>query len=129
MKRVTMWILMLGIAWAALAEEKEPLKKRARKVIVPKIDLKDASLPDVLDELAELWATQTKKPEEKEGARMNFILQVPEETAKQLKITLKLQQIPFEEAVKYVTQMVGLRYRIEDFAIRIYPYEQPAEQK
>ena len=129
MKRATIWVLMMGVVCAGLAAEKNPLKKQVRSVIVPKIDIKDAALPDVLDELADLWAMHTKKPGEKEGVRMNFILQIPDEMAKQLKVTLKLNEIPFEEVVKYVAQAAGLRYRVEEFAIRLYPHEQPAEQK
>ena len=42
-------------------------------------------------------------------------------------ITVSLQNIPLGEALKYVTSLAGLKYKVEDYAVRVVPLTVPTE--
>jgi general secretion pathway protein D len=52
-------------------------------------------------------------------ASINVVWEAPEET-KTAKVTLSLREVPLADALKYVTESVGLRYRVDAHAIVIY---------
>jgi hypothetical protein len=51
---------------------------------------------------------------------VNIILK-PGATAPQTKITLDLKEVPMSEALKYITQLAGMAYKIEPYAVVVMP--------
>ena len=49
---------------------------------------------------------------------ISFILRVPAEALSK-PITLTLAQVPLDELLRYVTQMSGTAYRVDEFAVNI----------
>ena len=50
---------------------------------------------------------------------VNFVWQVPD-SVQLPPITLSLKNIPLSDVLRYVTQLTGLRYRVEPYAVVIY---------
>ena len=89
------------------------------QVILPRVDLREASLAEVLDFLRQ------KGNQIAEGkVAINFVTQL-DDTQKAAKITLSLQNVPFTEALRYVGELGGVQFVYERFAIVVKPKGAP----
>lgn len=85
------------------------------QVILPRVDLREASLVDVLDFLRQ------KGNQIAEGrVAINFVTQL-DDTQKMAKITLSLQNVPFTEALRYVGELGNVQFSYEKYAITVRP--------
>jgi hypothetical protein len=85
------------------------------QVILPKIELREASLGEVLEFLRQ------KGNQIADGkVAINFVAQL-DEAQKAAKITLNLQNVPFTEALRYVGELGGVEFAYERFAIVVKP--------
>lgn len=134
MKRQWAWGLLgwavMSTALVSSADDaaRKEFRKRLNTTRVPTLDVREAALTEVLETLSASWETAGKTDGAKES-KLNFVLQIPEETAKQLKVTLKLQNVPYAEVIRYVTEAVGLRFYIEEHAVVIYATEKKSPEK
>ncbi|HUJ08681.1 MAG TPA: hypothetical protein VL171_01520 [Verrucomicrobiae bacterium] len=90
------------------------LKRKIESLVIPEVNVREASLVDVMDFLQKQGQTLSA-----DKAPINFVWQVPEQ-AKTAKVTLSLHDVPLADALKYVTQSCGLRYRVDPHAIVIF---------
>jgi hypothetical protein len=90
------------------------LRRRIEGLLIPEVSVREASVMDVIDFLRGQGQTLSvdKTP-------INVIWEAPEET-KTAKVTLSLREVPLADALTYVTESVGLRYRVDAYAIVIY---------
>ena len=85
------------------------------KVILPKVDFREASLAEALDFLRQ------KGNQIGEGkVAINFVLQI-DEAAKLNKVTLSLQNVPFTEVLRYIGELTNVTFVYERFAIAVRP--------
>jgi hypothetical protein len=92
------------------------------KVILPKVDLREASLAEALDFLRQ------KGNQIGEGkVAINFVLQI-DEAAKMNKVTLTLQNVPFTEVLRYIGELANVSFVYERFAIAVRPKGAPAPE-
>jgi len=85
------------------------------KVILPKVDFREASLAEALDFLRQ------KGNQIGEGkVAINFVLQI-DEAAKLNKVTLTLQNVPFTEVLRYIGELANVTFVYERFAIAVRP--------
>ncbi len=54
---------------------------------------------------------------------INFIIQ-PEASTSAKTISLSLNNVPMDEALRYICQLAGVKYKIQDYAISIVPFSQ-----
>jgi len=82
------------------------------KLILPKVELKDAAFSAALDFFKHEAAVQS--------VNVSFVAQLP---AAQMErpVTLSLSQIPFLTALKYLCDLNGAAYKVEPYAIVIVP--------
>ena len=92
---------------------KDAILTKLRAGVVPIVDLQGATL----DEVVEFLRIRSRDLDPKHQG-ISFVLRVPEET-KTKNITLSLTQVPLEEVLRYVTQMSGTAYRVDEFAVTI----------
>jgi len=97
-------------------------------IIIPEVNFREAGVADII----EFLRTESKKISGAENP-INFVWKAPE-AFKTAKITLSLHQVPLAEALKYVTEIAGLRYRVDPYAVVIYqpapaPPEGPSPSK
>jgi hypothetical protein len=90
------------------------LKHKLAETVIPEVNVREAAVADVIDSLQ----TEAQK-HSADKAPINFVWQAPEES-KTAKITLILRSVPLADALKYVTEIAGLRYRVDAHAVVIY---------
>ncbi|MFZ2641682.1 MAG: M56 family metallopeptidase, partial [Verrucomicrobiia bacterium] len=88
---------------------------KAKRIVVPKIEFREASLADVVEYLRDASCTLDS---EKKG--INIILQIPP-GVKPPAITLSLRNIPLLDVLSYVADIGGLNLVADDHALRLMP--------
>ena len=107
-------IEMLRLVQLKLHDPSESLTKKLAATIFPAVQFRAASPQDVIDYLRhESGKFSADKTE------VNFVWQVPD-SVQLPPITLSLKNIPLSDVLRYVTQLTGLRYRVEPYAVVIY---------
>ena len=88
------------------------LEKQLRTLVVPHVEFKDASFLSALDFLKQSVA---KISEGKISA--NFVVQIPGEITDAKKVTLSLTNVPFTEALRYLGELTGFSFTVDQYAI------------
>ena len=96
------------------------MQRKLAQMVIPEINFRDAVVQDVVTFLHEESA---KLSADKKA--INFVWLVPGET-KLPTVSLSLKQIPMLDVMQYVTQLAGLRYRIDAHAVVIFKESPPA---
>ncbi len=106
------------------ATETAVLKKKLNSIVIPKIDFRQANIADVITYLAQQSIlADTNSPA---GARgVNFILHLRRpgaaaEIAPPV-LTMSLHNIVLMDAIRFIAEVAGLKYRIEESAVIITP--------
>ncbi len=125
----------------------EATMAKLNRIIIPKIDLRDATVREAVEFLKQRSReldSSTENPQDKRG--VNIFLKLnpspqsppapdlnavpPVEGAAALppvggsadtKVTLSLTNVPLIEALRYLTELAGLKYKIEPYAVSIVP--------
>jgi thioredoxin-like negative regulator of GroEL len=101
---------------AATAGAQPPAKDPIKDLVLPKIDLKNATFSAALDFF--------KQQAEKQGVTVSFVSQLPADQMNH-PVTLSLGQIPFLDALGYLCQLDNATYKVERYAIVILPAPAP----
>ncbi len=86
---------------------------RLKELVIPRVDLQGASLEEVMEFLR---IRSRELDPQKRG--VDFILKVSDDI-KNKPITLSLQSVPLEEALRYATEQADAVYRLDDHAVII----------
>jgi hypothetical protein len=101
------------------AEKKNPksgLSAQLAALIVPKVSFKEASFQSVLDYL------KAKASEISQNQiATSFVLQTNSDTIKETPITLELANVPYTEVLRYLGEMTGTTFEIQQYAIVVKP--------
>jgi hypothetical protein len=109
-----------AIAYLRLIQaQRAALESPLQKMIVPKVEFREAAMPDVLKFLQEVSGSLTadKRP-------LSFVLQLPAGVPPPT-VTLSLQQVPMLDLLRYVTAATGLAYKVEPHAVVISKPQPP----
>lgn len=98
-----------------LAGKSGALEQQLQALVMPKVELRDATFPEALEALRQQAAKVSGGK-----AAVSFVLQTSPEIAKKT-VSLNLTNIPFTEVLKYVGQLTGTRFDIEKYAIVVRP--------
>lgn len=131
----------------------ETISARLNRIIIPKIELHDATIREAVEFLKQRSRdldSTTDDPKLKKG--VNIVLKLPstptmpetpaEATAvpapdaaptsptvtADTKITLSLSNVPLIEALRYLTELAGLKYKVEPFAVSIVPITENTDE-
>jgi len=85
-------------------------------VIVPEFNITDASLQETLDHLRGIVDKQSQSK-----VAANFVVQDPKKLLAEVRINLKLKNMPARAVMKYLMEQSGAKARYEEFAIVITP--------
>jgi hypothetical protein len=100
------------------AKPQSELMQRATKIIIPKMVFADATLTESVEFLRE--KSKQLDPEKK---GVNIVL-MPGAGKSDAKITLSLTNVPLTEALRYVTELAGVRFEVSESAFQIMSLEQ-----
>jgi general secretion pathway protein D len=96
------------------------LSQKMQKIIFPQVAFSGASI----DEAVEFLRIKSRDLDvfETDPARkgVNIILK-PGDNAPTASISLDLKDVPMVEALRYVTELAGMKYKVEPFAVLIVP--------
>jgi hypothetical protein len=93
------------------------LRTRLEQLIVPEVNFRNADPKDVIDFLA--GESRKLSPDK---SQINFVWLVSAD-AKLSPVTLNLKNVAFADVLSYVTQLAGLKYRVEAHAVAVYKPE------
>jgi len=130
----------------------EAISAKLNRIIIPKIELRDATVSEAVEFLKQRSRdldTTTDDPKQKRG--VNIVLKLPPAAAPVVsadptavpapdaeaparpvanadtKINLSLNNAPLIEALRYLTELAGLKYKVETFAVSIVPVTENTE--
>ena len=98
------------------SQENDPavvLKRKLDSIVIPELNFREATAQDVMAFL-----------QKESQNNVNFVWLVPAGTAVPA-ITLNLRKVPLSAVLHYVTELTGLRYRVDPHAVAIYKPEVP----
>lgn len=98
------------------------LEERLGRIIIPKVELEEARLEEVID-----WLRQSARKHDPRECGVNLIVKL-DNKAKNKKITLNLRKIPFDDLLRYICILADLNYRVTDKVVYIYSGELPSEE-
>ena len=90
-------------------------EKALSQLIIPKLEFREATFTAALDFMK-------RKATELSGGKqsVNFVVQLPPES-QNTPVTLNLQNIPFTEALRYISELAGAKVEYQKFAVVIRP--------
>ena len=105
----------------AVDEAKKPpvstTQKQLEKLILPKVEFRDATLGSALEFLKQ---AAVKNSEGK--VAVNFVVQLPEDQVKTQTLTLSLTSMPYSEVLRYVGELANVEFTYDKFAIVVKPH-------
>jgi general secretion pathway protein D len=129
------------------AGSKDAINNKLNKIIIDRMDLDQASIREVVDFLKQKSRQLDNSTDDPKKKGVNIVLklaapaaapaadgQVEEPPASEAgvtedtKISIALKNVPLIEAVRYLTELAGLKYKIEPFAVSIIPLTENTEE-
>jgi len=130
----------------------EAISAKLNRIIIPKIDFKDTSIREAVERLKQISKERditSDDPKLKRG--VNLILKLPPgqpapvagvpadastastaaastTVTEDTRITLSLTNVPLIEALKYLTDLAGLKFKVETFAVSIVPVTENTDE-
>jgi len=132
----------------------EAISAKLNRIIIPKIELRDSTIREAVEFLKQRSReldTTTDDPKQKRG--VNIVLKLPDAAiappvvdatavpapdaaagtaaapvTADTKITLSLTNVPLIEALRYLTELSGLKYKIEPYAVSIVPVTENTDE-
>jgi len=87
------------------------INDKLKSLVFPKVEFAGATLGEVVEMLRVRSCDL-----DSEGSGVSFVLNVPDE-ARNKPISLTLFNVPMEEVLRYVSEMCGVAYRVEEHAV------------
>ena len=88
------------------------MEEKLKSIIIPNLEFQDASLKDALEFLKHSSA------EHNDGKQINFIMVgIPDDL--HLKVTMSVKSIPLFQCIRYISEITGTNYRIDEFAVAV----------
>ena len=130
------------------ANSKDAINNKLNKIIIDRMDLEDASIREVVDFLKQKSRQLDNSTDDPKKKGVNIVLKLASPTAaaasvegqsteipasesgvtEDTKISIALKNVPLIEAVRYLTELSGLKYKIEPFAVSIIPLTENTEE-
>jgi len=113
-----------GMAGAGrpVTDLRDQITARLRNIVIPEVQFVDATIEEAVEFLrfksTELDTTTTDPARKGVNILINAAGMDPAATPR---ITLDLRQVPLEEALRYVTELAGMRYKVEAYAVMVVP--------
>ncbi|MBN8709148.1 MAG: hypothetical protein BGO12_07800 [Verrucomicrobia bacterium 61-8] len=133
------------------ARDTAQITAKLNRIIIPRLDLQDETVQDAVERLKQMSRqldTSTDDPKAKRG--VNIVLKLepsspppvadpsatpaegatpsaPPAATADTKVTLSLANVPLIEALRYLTELAGLKFKIEQYAVSIVPLSENIE--
>lgn len=111
----------------------EKLRRKLETIVIKKLEFNDAELVDVLKYLHQTSvASDTNSPVGERG--VNFTINLKASGGTVLtnmppRLTLEMRDVSLADVIKYITEISGLKYRLENNGVVITPDEGPLQAR
>ncbi|HEY3840375.1 MAG TPA: hypothetical protein VGL72_27575, partial [Bryobacteraceae bacterium] len=119
------------------AASTDTIRRKLERIIIPKLEFREATVSEALEFLKKrsVELDDDSPPGDKgvnivlkTGELPNEIPQLPGMgNPNETRITVSLTNIPLIEALKYVTGLANLKFRIEPYAVSVIPLSEPTD--
>jgi hypothetical protein len=93
------------------------LRQKLGQLVIPEVNFRNANPKEVID-----FLTDESKKLTPDRSQINFVWLVSADVA--LKpVAVNLKNVPFTDVLNYVTQLAGLKYRVDAHAVVVYKPE------
>ncbi|MEN3940558.1 Amuc_1098 family type IV pilus outer membrane protein [Prosthecobacter sp. SYSU 5D2] len=92
---------------------REAIQQKLRDLKIARIDFSGASLQEVVE-----YLRVRSRDLDPAGRGIDFVISLPPDFPSR-PISLNLIEVPLEEVLRYVAEIAGLSYRVEEFAVRL----------
>lgn len=109
----------------------QEIEQKLKNITIPQLEFNDATLGDVIQFL--IQKSQELDRSEADPAKRGVNIVVDASGAagggdpSQTTMTVRLTNVPLGIALKYVTQQVGMKYRVDNFAVTVIPQSVAAD--
>ena len=130
------------------ANSKDAINNKLNKIIIDRMDLDQASIREVVDFLKQKSRQLDNSTDDPKKKGVNIVLKLASPGAapapvdgqaaeipasgsgvtEDTKVSIALKNVPLIEAVRYLTELSGLKYKIEPFAVSIIPLTENTEE-
>jgi tetratricopeptide (TPR) repeat protein len=112
-----------------LAGRTEAIRRKLERIIIPKLEFREATIREAIEFLkTKTGELDTDSPPGAKGVNMVLKLEAtaPDNPA-DARITVSLTNIPLIEALRYITGLANLKYKIEPYAVAIVPMSEATD--
>lgn len=92
---------------------RQKIERKLRELHLPRVEFAGATLDEIME-----YLRVSSRNVDPEGKGVSFVVNVDDAT-KSRTLALSLQNMPIEELLRYITQMSGTAYRVDDNAVII----------
>jgi general secretion pathway protein D len=130
------------------ANSKDAINNKLNKIIIDRMDLDQASIREVVDFLKQKSRQLDNSTDDPKKKGVNIVLKLASPSAapasvdgqptntptpdsgvtEDTKISIALKNVPLIEAVRYLTELSRLKYKIEPFAVSIIPLTENTDE-
>jgi general secretion pathway protein D len=128
---------------------KDAITRKLNGTIIQRMDLQEASIREVVDFLKQKSRELDTSTDDPKKRGVNIVLKLPKDApsnaptaeagdkkqaslvsqaTEDTKITIALNNVPLIEAIRYLTELAGLKYKVEPFAVSIVPITENTEE-
>jgi general secretion pathway protein D len=98
---------------SAARSGKDSIVDKLRDIRIAKVDFSGATLEEVIE-----YLRVRARDVDPEGKGIDFVIGLPSDVPLP-PVSLNLVDVPVEEVLRYATEITGVTYRVEEFAVRI----------
>ncbi len=92
------------------------IQEKLKKIIIPKVEFNNASINDAVR-----FLTAKTRELDQDGVGVSFLIQNDEVIPQSKNFSLNLNNVPAAEVLRYVTNLAGVKSKVEEFAVFIVP--------
>ncbi|MEX2579759.1 MAG: Amuc_1098 family type IV pilus outer membrane protein [Verrucomicrobiales bacterium] len=106
------------------------IERKLKSIVIPRVEFNDATLSDVLEFLGQKSQELDSSEQDPAKRGVNIVVSPSAEQEGQnvsgRTLSVRLSNIPLGVALKYVTQQVDMKYRVDDYAVTVIPMSEDA---
>ena len=104
------------------------INRKLDEIIIPKVDFNEATVREALDFLKVRAAALDAGEPDPSRKGLNIVLKLAPDAAEAAsKVSLNLTDIPLRQAIGYVAQAAGLKFKVEPYAVVVVPQSESTD--
>jgi hypothetical protein len=113
----------------ASPEPRDTLMRKLNSIIIPTVLFKDATIGEAIEHLRAKSRELDTSPDPAGAKGVNIILRGDGDEPLKAVISLELKDVPLHEALRYVTELAGMKFKVEEKAVLVVPLSEDISEK